>query len=105
MLQHRTMCVCEIQAALGVAQPTVSKHLKVLVDAALVQWSRDGKWIDYFLADGSANPFAAVMLGNLKHWLDQDPTVSTDVKHLPELCRENLCGSEKDENNETYCQT
>jgi len=28
MLQHRPMCVCEIQAALEIAQPTVSKHLK-----------------------------------------------------------------------------
>jgi ArsR family transcriptional regulator, arsenate/arsenite/antimonite-responsive transcriptional repressor len=105
MLQHRTMCVCEIQAALGVAQPTVSKHLKVLVDAALVQWSRDGKWIDYRLADGSASPFAAVMLGNLRHWLEKDPTVSADVQQLPELCRENLCGSEKDGENETYSQS
>ncbi|MBU4121695.1 MAG: metalloregulator ArsR/SmtB family transcription factor, partial [Proteobacteria bacterium] len=36
MLQKRTMCVCEIQAALGIAQPTVSKHLKILEDAGLV---------------------------------------------------------------------
>ena len=28
LLQKREMCVCEIQAALGIAQPTVSKHLK-----------------------------------------------------------------------------
>jgi len=30
ILQERVMCVCEIQAALGIAQPTVSKHLKSL---------------------------------------------------------------------------
>jgi ArsR family transcriptional regulator len=36
MLQKRMMCVCEIQAALGIAQPTVSKHLKLLEDAGLV---------------------------------------------------------------------
>ena len=34
MLQKRTMCVCEVQAALGIAQPTVSKHLKILEGAA-----------------------------------------------------------------------
>ena len=33
MLQHRTMCVCEMQEALQVAQPSVSKHLKLLEDA------------------------------------------------------------------------
>jgi DNA-binding transcriptional ArsR family regulator len=33
LLQHKTMCVCELQAALNIAQPTVSKHLKILEDA------------------------------------------------------------------------
>ncbi|HDR16112.1 MAG TPA: ArsR family transcriptional regulator [Desulfobacteraceae bacterium] len=96
MLQHKNMCVCELQAALRIAQPTVSKHLKILLDSGLVQCSRDGKWIDYRLSDGSGSPFPAVMLGNLRHWLDQNPTVSADVRRLPELCRENLCGLEKD---------
>jgi thioredoxin 1 len=36
MLQHKMMCVCEIQAALHIAQSTVSKHLKVLENASLV---------------------------------------------------------------------
>ena len=36
MLQRGTMCVCKIQDALGIAQPTVSKHLKILEDAGLV---------------------------------------------------------------------
>jgi ArsR family transcriptional regulator len=74
----------------------VSKHLRALVDAGLVRCERDGKWIDYRLADGSGSPYAAVMLGNLRHWLDQDPTVSAVVNRLPELCREDLCGLEKD---------
>ena len=30
LLQKREMCVCGIQAAFGIAQPTVSKHLKSL---------------------------------------------------------------------------
>ena len=91
MLQHKNLCVCELQAALGVAQPTVSKHLRVLVDSGLVQWSRDGKWIDYRLAEGHASPFAAVILGNLRHWLDDDPSVSGVVEQIPLLCREKLC--------------
>ena len=33
MLQYRTMCVCELQAALPVAQPKVQKYLKLLEDA------------------------------------------------------------------------
>jgi ArsR family transcriptional regulator, arsenate/arsenite/antimonite-responsive transcriptional repressor len=93
MLQHKSLCVCELQASLGVAQPTVSKHLRILVDSGLAQWSREGKWIVYRLADGCANPFASVILGNLRHWLDNDPLVSAAVKQIPSLCREKLCGS------------
>lgn len=29
LLQHRTMCVCELQGVRRLAQPTVSKHLKI----------------------------------------------------------------------------
>ena len=37
MLQHKSLCVCEMRAALGVAQPTVSKHLKILEEAGLAK--------------------------------------------------------------------
>ncbi len=36
MLRHKVMCVCEMQAVLGIAQPTVSKHLKALEEAGLI---------------------------------------------------------------------
>jgi len=41
MLQRKTMCVCEMQAALEVAQPTVSNHLKVLEEAGLVTFYKE----------------------------------------------------------------
>lgn len=93
MLQHKSLCVCEIQAALGIAQPTVSKHLKALVDSGLVQWSRDGRWIDYRLAVGNSNPYAPVILDSLRGWLEQDPSVSAVIEQIPHLCREKLCNS------------
>jgi len=34
MLQHKTMCVCEMREALQVSQPTVSKSLKILEEAS-----------------------------------------------------------------------
>ena len=36
LLQLKYMCVCELQGALKLAQPTVSKHLKILEEAGLV---------------------------------------------------------------------
>jgi ArsR family transcriptional regulator, arsenate/arsenite/antimonite-responsive transcriptional repressor len=43
------VCVCDFVAALGLAQPTVSHHLKVLRDAGLVESSRRGTWAFYRL--------------------------------------------------------
>jgi ArsR family transcriptional regulator len=43
------VCVCDFVAALDLAQPTVSHHLKVLRDAGLVESSRRGTWAFYRL--------------------------------------------------------
>ena len=45
MLQHKLMCVCEMQEALQLSQPSVSKHLKILEDAGLVDFKKDGLWV------------------------------------------------------------
>ncbi len=91
MLQHKTMCVCEMREALQLAQPTVSKHLKILEDVGIVASSKDGTWVNYFLTDGAKNPYVASILGNLRHWLDDEPEVSRLVQRLPFIRREDLC--------------
>ena len=91
MLQHRSMCVCELQVALQLAQPTVSNHLKILEEAGLVTYNKNGLWVNYSLADGRSNPYAATLLGNLKHWLDSDPEVVDLTKRLPGIDREQIC--------------
>ena len=91
MLQHRVMCVCEMQAALQIAQPSVSKHLKILEEAGLVSFHKDGMWVNYQLGDGSAGPYTANLLGNLRHWLEDDSEVAEIVKKLPTIRRENIC--------------
>jgi ArsR family transcriptional regulator len=91
MLQHKVMCVCEIQAALEIAQPTVSKHLKILEDAGLVSFKKDGVWVDYYLTDGASSPYVASFLGNLRHWLEDEPEVIALVKRLSGIRREDVC--------------
>ena len=92
MLQHKPMCVCEMREALQLAQPTVSKHLKMLEDAAIVASSKDGKWVNYSLTDGASNPYVATILGNLRHWLENEPEISELVQKLPFIRREDICG-------------
>jgi ArsR family transcriptional regulator, arsenate/arsenite/antimonite-responsive transcriptional repressor len=43
------VCVCDFVAALELAQPTISHHLKVLREAGLVESSRRGTWAYYRL--------------------------------------------------------
>jgi ArsR family transcriptional regulator, arsenate/arsenite/antimonite-responsive transcriptional repressor len=43
------VCVCDFVGSLGLAQPTVSHHLKVLRDAGVVESSRRGTWAFYRL--------------------------------------------------------
>ncbi|MEO3871138.1 metalloregulator ArsR/SmtB family transcription factor [Nonomuraea sp. B12E4] len=40
-------CVCDLTAPLGLTQPTVSHHLKILVDAGLLTREKRGKWAWY----------------------------------------------------------
>lgn len=90
LLQQKSMCVCELQAALQIAQPSVSKHLKILEEANLVDYQKDGLWVNYYLTDGKKSPYAASVLGNLKHWLEDDPEIVELVKKVPFLNREEL---------------
>ena len=93
LLQQKVMCVCEIQAALSLAQSTVSKHLKILEEAGLITYYKDKLWVNYRLADGTDSPYAANLLGSLKHWHDDDPGLADIVEKLPSIRRENICGS------------
>jgi ArsR family transcriptional regulator, arsenate/arsenite/antimonite-responsive transcriptional repressor len=92
MLQGTILCVCEIREALNLAQPTVSKHLQKLEEAGLVISQKEGLWVNYRLADGSASPYAASLLGNLRHWLAEDPQVKVLIQEkLPLINREQIC--------------
>ena len=43
------VCVCDIEAAVPVKQPTVSHHLRLLREAGLVDCERHGQWAYYFI--------------------------------------------------------
>jgi ArsR family transcriptional regulator len=93
MLQKRTMCVCEVQAALGISQPTASKHLMILEKSGLVDRKKEGLWVNYSLTNGSRSPYAASLLGNLMHWLDDDPGIRDLLSKSGTIRREDICGT------------
>lgn len=94
ILQNRTMCVCELQDVLGIAQPTVSKHLKQLEEAGLVASTKEGLWVNYRIEQGK-NPYAASMLGNLRYWMENDPSISEIVDRAKAADRDKLIRKNK----------
>ncbi|MEA2040904.1 MAG: metalloregulator ArsR/SmtB family transcription factor [Thermodesulfobacteriota bacterium] len=95
MLQHKVMCVCEIHTALEITQPSASKHLKILEKAGLIESKKDGLWVNYYLTNGGDSPYSASLLGNLRHWLDDDPKIAGIVEKLPFIRREEICCAKK----------
>jgi len=41
------VCVCDLEAAVPVKQPTVSHHLRILREAGLVESEKVGQWMFY----------------------------------------------------------
>jgi len=90
LLEGGGLCVCQVQAVLGLAPSTVSKHLAILKSAGLVEDRREGRWIHYGIASGSHNPYALKLLALLKGPLDEDPKVVGDRKRLRAVLRISL---------------
>jgi ArsR family transcriptional regulator len=73
--------VGEITEILGQSQPRVSRHLKLLCDAGLLDRVREGNWVFYRLAQGSAA--AARLAGRLIDLLPRDDaTLALDRERL-----------------------
>lgn len=85
LLEVGPLCVCQVQAVLGLAPSTISRHLSLLKAAGLVDDRRDGKWIEYRLAAGDHNPWAPKILELLRGPLDREPRILTDRRRLRDV--------------------
>ena len=54
------VCACELYEPLGLAQPTVSHHLKKLVEAGLLDREQRGKWAYFSLRRDAVEKLAVV---------------------------------------------
>jgi ArsR family transcriptional regulator len=54
------VCACEFEPALGLAQPTVSHHLRKLTEAGLLEREQRGKWAYFSLSREAVEKLAAV---------------------------------------------
>lgn len=54
-------CVCDLTAPLGLTQPTISHHLKILIDAGIFIRDKRGVWAYYALVPAALDALAAVL--------------------------------------------
>lgn len=55
-------CVCDLTEPLGLGQPTVSHHLKVLVDAGILTRDKRKTWAYYTLVPGALDSLATLLV-------------------------------------------
>ena len=64
MLQAGENCACELLEKLEIAQPTLSHHMKILVDSNIVVARKEGKWT-YYSISSKGVAIAKELLHNL----------------------------------------
>ena len=91
MLKVRTLCVREIAEVLGLAQSTVSRHLKILEDSGLVYRKKDGLWVEYSLPSTPSDSLPGKVLDLVEDVLDEAPLVRRDRHNAERVDREVIC--------------
>lgn len=89
LLEKKKLCVCELAFVLGITQPSVSRHLKKLLNAGLIKTEKDSFWTNYFLAPD--NKYAEELCGLVKKWLNDDKVIKHDLLKVKKADREKLC--------------
>lgn len=83
---QREWSVTELAASLGQSEPRVSRHLKVLCEAGLLQRTRRGQWVCYALAgEGDAAALVAALLARID---PADPVRRRDARQASESAQE-----------------
>lgn len=75
------VCVCHLHEALGIPQPTASRHLAYLRRAGLVDTRRDGLWVYYRLTK-LPDDILHTLVGAVTHCAGHADTVARDRKRL-----------------------
>ena len=75
MLQSGEKCACVLLDQLAITQPTLSHHMKILVDSGIVTARKEGKWTHYSI-DAAGCKAAAVLLDKLTTILESDAEVA-----------------------------
>lgn len=85
LLCEAELTVSELVVILGQSQPRISRHLKLLVEAGLVERHREGSWVFLLVAQsGSSARLARLIVGSIAA---NDPLIQSDRGRLDDVRR------------------
>jgi ArsR family transcriptional regulator len=61
MLQSGEKCACVLLEKLNITQPTLSHHMKILVESGIVSARKEGKWIHYAISASGCEDAASLL--------------------------------------------
>jgi len=87
-------CVCELREVIGLSQPTVSSHLKVLENAGLISYRKEGQWVNYYI-NQNLDVNTLNIINNTIDCLKNDKKIKEDCKKIfssnrAEICKKNF---------------
>ncbi len=82
VLFARESCVCELQEIFDMSEPRISRHLRILKEAGLVNQRKEGKWNFYRPNTTDAN---MLLFKYLRYQFDMDPLFLADIKRSKEV--------------------
>lgn len=89
--ERENLCVCEIREIIGLSQPAISSHLKILENNGLITFSKDGKWVNY-----SMNPYQDIkvkkIIEGILSMIKPDNEAKKDLARVHKVDRSKLCG-------------
>jgi len=92
ILSRAELTVSELCGLLGQSQPRVSRHLKILGDAGLLERSQEGAWVFYRVTDrGDAGRLVRNLVGLIP---DDDPEARRDLERLDAIKQEHASAAE-----------
>ena len=79
LIAEAELTVTDLTAILRQSQPRLSRHLRLLAEAGLVQRHREGSWAFFRLGEGGAADIARALIARLD---PNDPTIARDRERL-----------------------
>ncbi|MCL5772299.1 MAG: metalloregulator ArsR/SmtB family transcription factor [Actinobacteria bacterium] len=84
------ICVCELTEIINLSQPTISSHLKKLYEAEIIDFKKEGLWVNYYLNKEMDNEIET-LVNLLSKYIKEDFIIKQDFLKISSLDRFTIC--------------